>query len=255
MKEVGKVYDKFRIEEIKEHFANRPFTSKELYQFYLEYEPDLKQNTFRWRIYNLKQSGIITSVKRGTYMLESRKTFAPPISLSLKRIYNKIKEQFPYIEASLWETNWLANYMVHQPRTDNIIIEVDKDAMESVFALFQETKNNVFLNPNKHDVETYLMTGKSNIVVKNLVVESPIQLQNKIYVPKIEKIIVDLFVDKDLFIMYQGQELANIYDALFESFSINQSTLNRYATKRKVKERLIDFIIQQTTIDKNNIYI
>lgn len=247
--------DKFRIEQIKERFKNKPFTSKELYQFYLDYEPELKQNTFRWRIYNLKQAGIISSVKRGTYRLESKKAFTPPINLSLKRIYNKIKEKFPYIEISIWETNWLANYMIHQPRTDNIIIEVDKDAMESVFALFQETKSNVFLNPNKHDVETYLMTGKSNIVVKNLVVESPIQLQDKIYVPKIEKIIVDLFVDKDLFIMYQGQELANIYEALFETYSINQSTLNRYATKRKVKERLVDFIIQQTSIDKNNIYI
>lgn len=247
--------DKFRVKEMKERFENRLFTSKELYQFYLNYELDLKQNTFRWRIHNLKQSGIITTVKRGTYKLESRKTFTPPINLSLKRIYNKIKEQFPYIEISIWETSWLANYMVHQPRTENIIIEVDKDAMESVFALFQETKNNVFLNPNKHDVETYLMTGKSNIVVKNLVVESPIQLQDKIYVPKIEKIIVDLFVDKDLFIMYQGQELANIYEELFETFSINQSTLNRYATKRKVKDRLIDFIINQTSIDKNNIYI
>ena len=71
--------DKFRIEEMEERFANRPFTSKELYQFYLDYESELKQNAIRWTIYNLKQSGVITSVKRGTYMLESRKFFAPPI--------------------------------------------------------------------------------------------------------------------------------------------------------------------------------
>ncbi|PRO65860.1 DUF6577 family protein [Alkalicoccus urumqiensis] len=247
--------DKFRVEQMKERFKNKSFTSQDLYQFYLKYEPKLKQNTFRWRIYTLKQAGIISSVKRGTYRLESKKAFSPLINLSLKRMYNKIKVNFPYIEVSIWETNWLADYMIHQPRTDNIIIEVDKEAVEAVFALFQETKSNVFLNPNKHDVETYLMTGKRNIVVKNLVVESPIQLQDKIYVPKIEKIIVDLFVDKDLFIMYQGQELANIYEAFFETYSINQSTLNRYATKRKVKERLIDFIIKQTSIDKNNIYI
>ena len=125
--------DKFKIAEMKEQFANKPFTSKELYQFYLNYESDLKENTFRWRIYKLKRQGIMTSVKRGTYMLESKKIFTPPINLGLKRIYNKIKEQFPYIEVSIWETNWLANYMVHQPRTDNMIIEVDKDAMDSVF--------------------------------------------------------------------------------------------------------------------------
>ncbi|QHA38256.1 hypothetical protein D5E69_22375 [Rossellomorea marisflavi] len=247
--------DKFRISEVKRNFLNRPFTSRELYHFYLNYEPDLNENTFRWRIYNLKKEGIITSVKRGTYMLESRIDFIPPINLSLKRMYNKIKEQFPYIDISIWETNWLNNYMVHQPRTDNVIVEVDKDAMESVFSLLQETRSNVFLNPSKNEIDTYLLTGKNNIVVKNLVVESPIQLQEKIHVPKIEKILVDLFIEKDLFIMYQGKELANIYELIFETFNINQSTLNRYATKRNVKERLMDFILEETSIDKKYIFI
>ncbi len=48
----GESDDKFRIEEMKERFANRPFTSKELYQFNLDYESELKQNAIRWRIYN-----------------------------------------------------------------------------------------------------------------------------------------------------------------------------------------------------------
>ena len=125
----------------------------------------------------------------------------------------------------------------------------------SVFSFLQETKNNVFLNPNRYEVETYLLTGRNNIIVKNLLAESPIQLKDKIYVPKIEKIMVDLFTDKDLFVMYQGKELANIFEAFFESYSINQSTLNRYATKRKVKERLMNFLIEQTSIDKEKIYI
>ena len=247
--------EKLRIEEIKEYFGKMPFISKELYQFYLNYEPDLNENTFRWRIYNLKKRRIISSVKRGTYIIESRNIFSPPVNQSLKRMYKKIKEQFPYSEVSIWETNWLANYMLHQPITDNMIIEVDRDAMVSVFSFLQETKNNVFLNPNRHEVETYILTGRNNIIVKNLLAESPIQLKDKIYVPKIEKIMVDLFTDKDLFIMYQGKELANIFEAFFESYGINQSTLNRYATKRKVKERFISFLIEQTSIEREKIYI
>lgn len=247
--------EKLRIEAMKEYFGKMSFISKELYQFYLNYEPDLKENTFRWRIYNLKKLRIISSVKRGTYIIESRNIFSPPVNQNLKRMYKKIKEQFPYSEVSIWETNWLANYMVHQPITGNVIIEVDRDAMVSVFSFLQETKNNVFLNPNRYEVETYLLTGRNNIIVKNLLAESPIQLKDKIYVPKIEKIMVDLFTDKDLFVTYQGKELANIFEAFFESYSINQSTLNRYATKRKVKERLMNFLIEQTSIDKEKIYI
>ena len=55
--------------------------------------------------------------------------------------------------------------------------------------------------------------------------------------------------------MYQGKELANIFEAFFESYSINQSTLNRYATKRKVKERFMSFLIEQTSIEREKIYI
>jgi len=247
--------EKLRIEEMKEYFGKMPFISRVLYQFYLNYESDLNENTFRWRIYNLKRRRIISSVKRGTYIIENRNIFSPPVNQSLKRMYKKIKEQFPYSEVSIWETNWLANYMLHQPITDNMIIEVDRDAMVSVFSFLQKTKNNVFLNPNRHEVETYLLTGRNNIIVKNLLAESPIQLKDKIYVPKIEKIMVDLFTDKDLFIMYQGKELANIFEAFFESYSINQSTLNRYATKRKVKERFMSFLIEQTSIEREKIYI
>ena len=141
--------EKFRIEEMKEYFGKMPFINRELYQFYLNYESDLNENTFRWRIYNLKKQRIISSVKRGSYITESRSIFSPPVNQSLKRIYKKIKEHFPYSEISIWETKWLANYMLHQPMTDNMIIEVDKDAMVSVFSFLQETKNNVFLNPNR----------------------------------------------------------------------------------------------------------
>ena len=188
-------------------------------------------------------------------MIASKKNFLPIINQNLKKIYKKVATRFPYSKISIWDTSWLSNYMVHQPLTNNIIVEVDKDVMVSAFAFLQEFKKNVFLNPNKHEMDTYIMTGQSNIIVNNLVVESPVELKEDICVPKIEKIIVDLFADNELFIMYQGAELVNIYESFFESFSINHSTLNRYATKRKVKERLVKFIIEQTAITKEEIYI
>ncbi len=246
---------RFRVNEMKDYFGSKPFTSKDLYDFYLKNEIALKEGTFRWRVYNLKQLNIISSIKRGVYVIEEKKDFSPPINKKVKRLYKQIKNEFPYIKISIWDTRWLSNYMVHHPLTNNIIIEVDKDATSSVFAFLQDSKNNVFINPNKNEIETYLMVGNMNLIVKNLVVESPIELKEGIYVPKIEKIVVDLFADKELFIMYQGDELANIYETFFRSFSINQSTLNRYATKRKIKKRLVDFIIEQTAIDKEQIYI
>jgi hypothetical protein len=249
------VYDKLKIDEVRESFGNKPFTSDELYQFYLKDEPTLKKSTFRWRVSNLKKENIIYSLKRGLYTTVRKKNFTPPIDKQLKNLYKKIKAQFPYSEISIWDTSWLNDYMVHQPLTGNTIIEVDKDAVASVFSFLQESVKNVFLNPDKYEIETYMSTGRTNIIVKNLVAESQIEMRENIIIPRIEKIMVDLFVEDQLYITYQGGELRNIYEAFFETFSINQSTLNRYATKRKVKERFLTFLKDETEIDQTEIYI
>lgn len=246
---------KLRMDEVKKSFGNEPFTSEQLYNFYLEKELELKKSTFRWRVHKLKMKNAIYSLKRGVYVLESKKSFSPPIDKQLKHLYKKIKTKFPYIKLSIWDTSWLNNYMVHQPLTNNIIVEVDREVMSSVFAFLQESNKNVFLNPNKYEIETYLITGRKNIIVKNLVVESQVKIKDDVSIPKIEKIMVDLFVDDELYIMYQGWELKNIYEAFFKTFSINQSTLNRYVTKRKIKEKFIKFLKEKTDIDKDKIFI
>lgn len=250
-----KMSDKLKIDEMRKSFGNKPFTSDELYRFYLEEEPNLKEMTFRGRVHRLKDENVIYSLKRGLYTAVRKNNFAPPINKQLKNLYKKIKAQFPYSEISIWDTSWLNDYMVHQPLTRNIIIEVDKDAVASVFSFSQESMKNVFLNPGKHEIETYMSTGQTNVIVKNLVAESPVETREDISIPRIEKIMVDLFVEEQLYVTYQGGELKNIYEAFFETFSINQSTLNRYATKRKVKERFLTFLKNKTEIDQNEIYI
>lgn len=247
--------DKLKMAELTKEFEDKPFTSKQLYQFYLEEEPDLKETTFRWRVYYLKKERVIQSLKRGLYTVTKKGDFSPPIDKKMKNLYKKIKVQFPYSKVNMWDTSWLNNYMIHQPITSNIIIEVDKDAVSSVFAFLQESMKNVFVNPDKYEMETYMIPGQRNIIVKNLVVESPVEIREGISIPRIEKIMVDLFVEDQLYMTYQGGELKNIYEAFFETFSINQSKLNRYVTKRKVKGRFLEFLKEETGINQKDIYI
>lgn len=247
--------EKLISEELRAEFGDEPFTSAQLYQFYLDKEPSLKENTFRWRVYHLKKQNVIFSIKRGLYVLEGKRDFSPIISKNARWIYKRTREQFPYCKISIWETSWLTKYMVHQPLTNNIIVEVDKDAVASVFAFLQDAKKNVFINPNKHEIETYIMTGQSAIIVKNLVVEAPVEHKENMDIPRIEKIMVDLFAENDLLVMYQGNELRNIYESFFDVYNINQSTLNRYASKRNVKEQIVKFIIEETDIRRENLYI
>lgn len=247
--------DKLKIEEIKSFFGNNPFTSNELYSFYEKNDPKLNRNTFRWRIHKLKNDGVIISLKRGVYTIKGKKDFEFVVSRKLENLFSRVQKRFPYVDMCIWETSLLNNFMVHQVFSSNIILEIDKDAAPAIFAFLQESYREVYLNPGKYEVETYITAGQSNIIIKNLTVTSPLRKIQDIIIPSIEKIMVDLFVDDELFAAYQGAELQNIYQELFGTFNINQSTLRQYAHKRHVKDKLISFLKEETNIDKNELLI
>jgi c-di-AMP phosphodiesterase-like protein len=247
--------NKLKVDEIKTIFGNKPFSSDDLYNFYLKHEHDLKKTTFRWRVRILKDNKVISTLKRGVYVTKNKKDFEPLVGNRLSNLFLKTKKQFPYSAMCIWETAWLNNFMVHQAFSNNIILEVDKDATPAVFAFLQESHRDVYLNPGKHEVETYIIANQNNIIVKNLTLTSPLKQRETITIPTIEKIIVDLFTDNQLFATYQGAELQNIFQELFRTFNINQSILRQYANKRHVRDKLISFLKTEVEISKDELLI
>ncbi|TJX59287.1 hypothetical protein E8P77_21495 [Soehngenia saccharolytica] len=247
--------DKLKSKEIKKYFGDKPFSNNDLYNFYLNYEPDLKKSTFGWRVHNLKQRGLIYSLKKGVYTTKDKKDFKPIIDSKLINLYNNVKEKFPYLLMAVWETSWLNNYMVHQAFSNSIILEVEKDAASAVFSFLQESYRDIYLNPDRFVVENYIITGQDSIVIKNITLTSPLIEREDVIVPTIEKILVDIYTDDEFFVSYQGGELENIFKEFFTSFKINQSTLRQYANKRHVRDRLITFLVEDAKIDKDKILI
>ncbi len=247
--------NKLRAKKIKTYFGDKPFKSDDLYNFYKNYEPDLKKTTFRWRVYALKKVGAINTLKKGVYVTKSKKDFEPVIDKKLISLFAKVRKQFPYTKMCIWETSWLNNFVVHQVFSSNVILEVEKDAAKTVFAYLQESHRDVYLNPGKFEVENYIITGQNNIIIKNLTMTSPLTKREDLIVPTIEKIMVDIFMDNELFVTYQGAELQNIYQELFKTFKINQSTLRQYANKRHVRDRFISFLKEETEIDEGELLI
>ena len=69
------------------------------------------------------------------------------------------------------------------------------------------------------------------IIIKNLNSEAPIQKWNNINVPTLEKILVDIIADDELFAAQQG-ELEFIFKSAFDKYNINESKMKRYASRR-----------------------
>jgi len=59
-----------RIKEVYNYFKDHPiFTYQELYDFYRIKEPQLKEGTYKSRVYNLKKANILKPIEKGIYEL------------------------------------------------------------------------------------------------------------------------------------------------------------------------------------------
>lgn len=208
--------------------------------------PELSEGTITVYLSKLKKAGKINNPARGFYSITDKQIFNPEITQNFKKIYNKIHKEFPFIEICIWNTKWLSDLMRHQPFKNFTIIEVDKEAEEQVFNAVSEWTKNVFFNPNDEILERYISSNTEEVtIIKNLVTESPTVKINKIVIPTLEKLLVDIIIDKELFAAQQG-ELDFIYKSAFDKYDVNKAKMKRYAIRRNKEqdlERMISRII------------
>ena len=234
---------KLHIDTFKNKFKDiESISVNDVFSFYQKYDSKVKKTTINWRIYKLVDEGIIQRIGRGIYKLGKQKEFTPVVSEENQILYLKLKEEFPFLNISIWSTKWVAQWMLHIPNNYETIIEVEKGSEENVFYFLSDIRGNVFLNPSKDILDKYANRNESIIIIKNLITDAPLQNVEQVKVPSIEKILVDLIVDTELYTAYQGRDLDTIIENAFEYNTIKKDTLLRYANRRRkklfVKERI-----------------
>lgn len=203
--------------------------------------PSWSDNTINMYLSKLKKEGIINAPSRGIYELDSNTPFQPNISQGIKRIFNKVKREFPYITFCIWDTVWLNDFMRHQPFKHYVVMEVEKDASESVFTFLTEINKNVFFNPDEEIFDRYINNQDEVIIVKNMVSESPLIEKEKIVIPALEKLLVDMLIDTTLFSAQQNEK-EFIMRSTMEKVTLNELKMHRYAIRRN-REREINELI------------
>jgi len=238
-------------------FSSRLTVSKsELLEFCRLQDPELTEKAFRRILYSLKREKHILPLGAGVYALlnpsalTKREKFVPRLSPATQELGVILRENFPYAQYVLWETNVLHEFMTHQLGQRQIILEVEKDACEAVFNRLKEQPSvNAFLEPDKVTIERYITSSPDSILVLKLITQSPKFKNDDISFARLEKILVDIFADKDRFLAFHGQELINIFENAFSMYWINTKTMFRYAGRRKATNRLEEFINSQIQID------
>ena len=118
----------FIIEQLKKEFKGKDsFSRKGLFDLYRKFEPDLKDSTFRWRIYQLKEKKVIAQISQDKFSLSYRPVFKPEIEEYEKKIYLRLEKQFPGLKQCIWSTKAINEFMLHLPAKSIIVLEVEKD--------------------------------------------------------------------------------------------------------------------------------
>ena len=217
----------------------------------MQFEPELKETTFRWRIYNLKRKKLIRPISRTDFTLLYKPVFKPDIGEAEQKIFALIEKGFKRLKKSVISTRIINEFMLHQPVRFFILVEVEKEALESVFYYLKDNGiRNVFLQPEEKELQRYVNELDNAIILQSLVSKAPLQTVKKVSTTTLEKLLVDLFCDKKLFYTYQGSEMIFIFNNAYRRYSIDFTKLFSYAQRRNRETELMDFLTDKTDIPK-----
>jgi len=239
-----KIIENRLIEEFKDRDA---FSREELFDFFRYFEPDLKEGTFGWRIYDLKNKNIIKSIQRGYYTISYKPIYKPEISGEVLKLAKVIAERFEDVKHCIWDTDWINEFAQHQSGKKLIIIEIEKDFVESLYYELKDSfRFDFYLNPDEKAIDYYISESQNPVIIKKLITRSPISKRTekkvKFYTPLLEKILVDLFAEKKLFYFYQGAELMHVYENALKNYTINYTKLFSYAKRREREQDVKQFM-------------
>ena len=250
-------------QELRSYFGHqKKFTKQELQDFY-QREKDYSESDLFWDVYDLKRKNVIKSIDENTYKLVDGRLhpFEPILSDKLLKINELIRSFQLDGSYCIWSSEWLNSLMIHQVMRTFILVEVERDAAEFLFNYLRDHLDaDVFLYLNKADkvlLDRYVFEAKNPVVVTNIITKSPIKKvkhdKGEIYIPKLEKILVDIFYDEDLFIAYQYSAQQSIFEEAINTYQINFDTMFSYAKRRKQDKKIKKYLYESLKYELLNI--
>lgn len=210
------------------------FNKNEIYKFYFKIYKNNNIRSFENAITYLKSNNIISEIEKDKYVLVTKNIYKYKETDEEKKIYDIIKKEFSQINFIVWNTKIINEFTLHYVINNYIVIEVEKIAIDLIVNLLKAKylkKYTILTRDILNNNRELFLNAENFIIVKPLHSRSPLNIDNDDRYISIEKIMVDLYVDK-LYIQYQGKELQTIYQNIFEKYDINMKKVIKYAKYR-----------------------
>jgi len=147
-------------------------------------------------------------------------------------IIDRIKEHFQILPFSCWSTQQIRSYFHHLPGKFVSFIYTDADSLGPLFDFLRDVYPNTYLNPGQDEVRKNFMIQENTIVLRREITEEP----RDGHFARIEKILVDLYFEKERINLIDGWEYDRIFENVVKQFHIDAAKLVRYAKRREIKQ-------------------
>ena len=229
---------------IKEHIINYTknkyyFHINDLKKYFAKKEIRFEEDTLKRYLYLFKKNKLIYTAGRGWYS-NVKKEFELNMK-PVEKIIRLIKDKFPLLEFPCWSTEQLKGFFHHLPSQFVTFIYADKDFLQSVKDFLIENNYNVYLNPYKMEAEKFVELKIKTIILRSSISSRVPKEKNR---AKIEKILVDLFMETKKIGFIDKEEYKRIFSNVILSYRINIAEMLDYAHNRKIKNEIQNIIIE-----------
>ena len=212
------------------------FGLHDLYE-YLDGEADISRQTVSWYLTKLTESGQLRRIGHGKYAKADKQQFAIVPTDDQQQLNEMLKQHWPFAHFCIYDGSVISP-LQHLLAANNITyIETEREATSAVFNHLRDEGRTAYLRPTRDLIYNYIDLSQSAIFVKPLITESPVQECNGVLVPTLEKLLVDLQKDADFFYLQEAEGF-NIFRNAMSLYTINESRLLRYASRRGIRKEI-----------------
>ena len=209
--------------------------------------------TIRTRLNALKRRGVITPVGRGLYTLKKLYNYTPDIDQTFREVYLVIRKQLPLTRLCVWRPSWLNEFTLHIASMQTIVVESERETERAVFEVLQKAfgkdsslnGTTLLLKPSSEDIDLYVSGQSPAMVVGRLITEAPIRESDGVLIPRLEKILVDLFTGEPVLEPFGGTEMDRVFRNAFDTYALNVDTILRYAARRGKRKEIAEYLTSE----------
>ena len=238
-------------EAILKEYGGQYCSIDDIVSFVERIKGETSRKTIIWNVNDLVRKGQAARFGRGVYGFMPKTRFAPTIGEAGKEACALLRDKFRYLPVTVTDSFILGQFMNMQPFSAVMVIEVMKSATGAVLSALRKGGIDAFAKKDYRILERYSASSQHFVIRPELSVNPTLPNENNVRIAGLEKILVDLVCDEDIFGQYQGEELHNIYQNATKEYAVNYSQMLKYAAARKKKASVLEML--QDTIIYNDI--